>query len=118
MEQINAKKYGRDTEGEKGSLEDDYCMGHIQLAKAGTFPVTPRAQPGRQNTTDTHSYLADCPQFGGLWREKETDHHEFTSSPLQPTCFTIKNISRLPTQCICVFRMILTINSDYFPKQH
>jgi hypothetical protein len=24
----------------------------------------------------------------------------------------------LPTQCIYVFRMILTINSDYFPKQH
>jgi hypothetical protein len=24
----------------------------------------------------------------------------------------------LPTQCICVFRMILTINSDRFPKQH
>jgi hypothetical protein len=24
----------------------------------------------------------------------------------------------LPTQCIHVFRMVLTINSDYFPKQH
>jgi hypothetical protein len=24
----------------------------------------------------------------------------------------------LPTQCICVFRMVLTINSDCFPKQH
>jgi hypothetical protein len=24
----------------------------------------------------------------------------------------------LPTECIFVFHMILTINSDYFPKQH
>jgi hypothetical protein len=24
----------------------------------------------------------------------------------------------LPTHCICVFRMVLTINSDCFPKQH
>jgi hypothetical protein len=24
----------------------------------------------------------------------------------------------LPTQCICVFRMTLTTNSDYLPKQH
>jgi hypothetical protein len=24
----------------------------------------------------------------------------------------------LPTQCICVFCMVLTINSDCFPKQH
>jgi hypothetical protein len=24
----------------------------------------------------------------------------------------------LPTQCICVFRMVLTINSDCFRKQH
>jgi hypothetical protein len=24
----------------------------------------------------------------------------------------------LLTECICVFRMVLTINSDCFPKQH
>jgi hypothetical protein len=24
----------------------------------------------------------------------------------------------LPTECICVFCMVLTINSDCFPKQH
>jgi hypothetical protein len=24
----------------------------------------------------------------------------------------------LPTHCICVFRMVLTINSDCFPKEH
>jgi hypothetical protein len=24
----------------------------------------------------------------------------------------------LPTQCICVFRMVLTTNRDHFPKQH
>jgi hypothetical protein len=27
-------------------------------------------------------------------------------------------LSFLPTECICVFRMVLTINSDCFPKQH
>jgi hypothetical protein len=34
------------------------------------------------------------------------------------TCLNIKENCILPTQCICVFRMILTINSDYFPNQH
>jgi hypothetical protein len=29
-----------------------------------------------------------------------------------------KNLCILPTECICVFRMVLTVNSDYFPKQH
>jgi hypothetical protein len=24
----------------------------------------------------------------------------------------------LPTQCICVFHMVLTVHSDCFPKQH
>jgi hypothetical protein len=24
----------------------------------------------------------------------------------------------LPTECVCVFRVVLTINSDCFPKQH
>jgi hypothetical protein len=34
------------------------------------------------------------------------------------TCYNIQKLCILPTQCIYVFRMILTINSDYFPKQH
>jgi hypothetical protein len=34
------------------------------------------------------------------------------------TYFSIHNLCVLPTQCICVFRVVLTINSDYFPKQH
>jgi hypothetical protein len=29
-----------------------------------------------------------------------------------------KELCMLPTECICVFHMILTINSDCFPKQH
>jgi hypothetical protein len=32
--------------------------------------------------------------------------------------FNILQLCILPTQCMCVFRMVLTINSDCFPKQH
>jgi hypothetical protein len=32
--------------------------------------------------------------------------------------YHIRKLYILPTQCICVFRMVLTINSDCFPKQH
>jgi hypothetical protein len=32
--------------------------------------------------------------------------------------FNILKLCILPTQCICVFRMVLTINIGYFPKQH
>jgi hypothetical protein len=43
------------------------------------------------------------------------------SSALKRICtarFNILKLRILPTQCIYVFRVILTINSDYFPKQH
>jgi hypothetical protein len=32
--------------------------------------------------------------------------------------FDVQKLCILPTQCIYVFHMVLTINSDYFPKQH
>jgi hypothetical protein len=35
-----------------------------------------------------------------------------------PPVFTCMNFAFPPTQCICVFRVVLTINSDCFPKQH
>jgi hypothetical protein len=32
--------------------------------------------------------------------------------------FSVRHgLSFLPTECICVFRMVLTINSDCFPQQ-
>jgi hypothetical protein len=34
------------------------------------------------------------------------------------TYFNTKKPFILPTQCIYVFRMVLTVNSDCFPKQH
>jgi hypothetical protein len=42
-------------------------------------------------------------------------------SPVVTICTTRFNTLKLcilPTQCICVFHMVLTINSDCFPKQH
>jgi hypothetical protein len=40
-------------------------------------------------------------------------------NPLKPSdYFNILKLCILPTQCICVFRMVLTINIGYFPKQH
>jgi hypothetical protein len=35
-----------------------------------------------------------------------------------PLALTFKKLRILSTQCIYVFRMVLTINSDYFPKEH
>jgi hypothetical protein len=37
---------------------------------------------------------------------------------ISTTCFDTLTLRILPTQCICVFSMVLTINSDCFPKQH
>jgi hypothetical protein len=34
------------------------------------------------------------------------------------TCFKTLKLCILPTERICVFPMVLTINSDSFPKQH
>jgi hypothetical protein len=34
------------------------------------------------------------------------------------SCEVRTELCILPTQCICVFRMVLTINSNYLPKQH
>jgi hypothetical protein len=34
------------------------------------------------------------------------------------TCFNMLKLYIPPTQCICVFHMVLTINSDCFPKHH
>jgi hypothetical protein len=42
-------------------------------------------------------------------------------SPVVTVCTTFFNTPKLyilPTQCSCVFRTVLTINSDWFPKQH
>jgi hypothetical protein len=42
-------------------------------------------------------------------------------SPVATICTTCFNISKpciIPTECIFVFRMVLTLNIDYFPKQH
>jgi hypothetical protein len=35
-----------------------------------------------------------------------------------PRALTYKNFAFCPMKCICVFRKILTINSDYFSRQH
>jgi hypothetical protein len=37
---------------------------------------------------------------------------------IRTTCFNTLKLCILPTECICVFHMDLTINSDCFPKQH
>jgi hypothetical protein len=37
---------------------------------------------------------------------------------ISTTCFNFRRCCILPTQCIYVFRVILTTSNDYFPKQH
>jgi hypothetical protein len=39
-------------------------------------------------------------------------------SSISVTCFNILKLCILPTECICVFRTVVTIKSDYFHKQH
>jgi hypothetical protein len=34
------------------------------------------------------------------------------------TCINMLKLWVIPTECICMLRMVLTINSDFFPKQH
>jgi hypothetical protein len=41
----------------------------------------------------------------------------YVTEPLSPAVTPVL-IYILPTECLCVFRMVLTINSDRFPKQH
>jgi hypothetical protein len=61
-----------------------------------------------------------------LWRLKHVKSKVYLllltfQSPEVTICTTCCNALKLcipPTQCICVFRMVLTINSDCFPKQH
>jgi hypothetical protein len=44
---------------------------------------------------------------------------QYSLNPLKPSGHYIYHLlCILPTQCVCVFRMVLTINSDCFPKQH
>jgi hypothetical protein len=43
---------------------------------------------------------------------KTSGHYIYT------VCLNTLKLCILPTQCICVFRMVLKINSDCFPKQH
>jgi hypothetical protein len=40
------------------------------------------------------------------------------SSIYNITRISVQNLLIFTTQCIYVFRTILTINSDYFPKQY
>jgi hypothetical protein len=41
-------------------------------------------------------------------------------TPVKPStaCFNILKLCILPTECVCVLCMALTINSDGIPKQH
>lgn len=40
------------------------------------------------------------------------------SSNVHTLCFDIKNLYIFPTRWIQVFRMLVTVNGDYIPKQH
>jgi hypothetical protein len=83
------------------------------------------------------SYTAIPPYVFMVWCFSE--HRESFTVPLQDTLLTdvderyylfnarwliyvpphlaLKEFCILPTQCIYLFRMVLIINSDYFPKQ-
>jgi hypothetical protein len=41
-----------------------------------------------------------------------------STGSMRTALFNTLELCILTTECICVFRMVLTINSDCFPKQH
>jgi hypothetical protein len=43
---------------------------------------------------------------------------ESTAVIVCTACFNILKLYILPTECVVVFHMVLTINSEFFPKQH
>jgi hypothetical protein len=45
-------------------------------------------------------------------------HYSRSGYYIYTTCFNKLELCILSTECICVFLMVLTINSDCFPKQH
>jgi len=47
------------------------------------------------------------------WVELKNEH---VSSPQSTTCFNAEEFSALLRQCICVFRIILKINREFFPN--
>jgi hypothetical protein len=49
---------------------------------------------------------------------EESLYEELSPVTICTICFDILKLCILPTECICVFRVVLTINSDCFPKQH
>jgi hypothetical protein len=73
-----------------------------------------------ENTLKVSNELLILISFHYVMRSKiesgETGDSRVVS--IYATCFIIKTLFILPTQCICLFRMVLTINSDCFPKQH
>jgi hypothetical protein len=53
-----------------------------------------------------------------MWRHISTGVRVMWVVIICTTCSNTLKLCILPTECICVFRMVLTINSDCFPKQH
>jgi hypothetical protein len=101
-------------------------------------PTSPEAVHTQQSTLTysiiwaihIHSASQRIPRL--LWKPKvhyrihkspppEIDIRNFiwplkSSGSIRTTHFSTLNLSILPTECICVFRMFLAINSDCFPK--
>jgi hypothetical protein len=65
--------------------------------------------------------ISTCVTVGCAVTRAVTGDRLTLDSPVVTICTTFFNILKLyilPTQCICVFRMVLTVNSDCFPQQH
>jgi hypothetical protein len=74
-----------------------------------------------QTTAEPAAPVSCTPNYGIRPTHKELfQFQSFIANWLlfAPTCFNIETLCFLPTQCICVFRVVLTTNSDCFPKQH
>jgi hypothetical protein len=100
---------------------------HLLRSHPALYPTGSRNFPSGKKRPEREAY--DLPSYTTEFKNEWL----FTPSPtcvfdcavlstLKPlrctTRFNVVKLCILPTQCTCVFRMVLTINSDCFPKQH
>jgi hypothetical protein len=71
-----------------------------------------------------YTVAGNPPRVQPLWMSRQHESVQCSLTLLSPVVtictawFNIVKLCILPTQCICVFRMVLIISSDCFPKQH
>jgi hypothetical protein len=118
-------------------IYNDFLCGTSGYHGSGSWVVTPCSSERAQRVGGTHHlHLQGRRVSQARYQPKQGSKVESLVScwcysltiNIEATCYTETSGSLRTTQhynpghrthqCICVFRMVFTINSDYFPKQH